>query len=90
MAWSGGWVPPLREQIVQHDRQLQAWLRAALGRLVEVYEAQAEVFREQARRLTAGETVHATGGEVPGLEADLRELRAAGDSSARPAEGGQP
>jgi len=62
----------LREQVRVHDRQLQAWLRTAVGQLVELYDSQAEVFREQARL-----SDHAGGADVDleGLEADLRELR---------------
>lgn len=59
----------LREQIELHDRQLQAWLKACVGQLVDLYEAQAEVFREQAR-LLAGVPED---GRPP---VDLEELRA--------------
>ena len=66
--------PALREQVRLHDRQLRAWLRAGLGQLVEQYEAQAEVFREQARRVTA-EGAPPAAAETRDLEADLQELR---------------
>ena len=67
--------PALRELILAHDRQLQAWLRAGLGQLVEQYEAQAEVFREQLRRATAEGSAAPADGQARDLEADLQELR---------------
>jgi GTP-binding protein EngB required for normal cell division len=75
--------PALRELVELHDRQVQACLRACLGQLVEQYEAQAEVFREQARR-GAGESASPSAGEARELEADLQELRQteAGDAEA--------
>ncbi len=68
----------LRERLEQHDRQVQAWLKACLGQLVEGFEAQAEPCREQARRLAAGGDGAPDAREAQGLEADLLELRGAG------------
>jgi GTP-binding protein EngB required for normal cell division len=62
----------LREQVDLHDRQVQAWLKACLGQLTELYAVQAEVYREQVRRLAG-----AAEGDRHDLEADLRELAAA-------------
>ncbi len=70
--------PALREQVQLYDRQLQAWLKACVGQFVELYEAQAEVFREQVRRLTGD---GATADSIPvqnELQATLRELQQAG------------
>jgi GTP-binding protein EngB required for normal cell division len=64
----------LWEHVELHDRQLQAWVKACVGQLVELYEAQAEVFREQARRLT-GEGDGAGASDLPDLRSDLRELQ---------------
>ncbi len=65
----------LREQVGLHDRQLQDWLNKCLGQLIEAYEAQAEVFREQVRRLT-GEGDGARGAtDWQLLKADLQELQ---------------
>lgn len=69
--------PLLRERVDLHDRQLQAWLRSSLGQLVELYEAQAEVFREQAVRLSDGKM----DADFRELEADLRALREADSTS---------
>jgi GTP-binding protein EngB required for normal cell division len=70
----------LREQIELHDRQLQAWLKACVGQLVELYEAQAEVFREQGRRLTGDGDGAVAAGDVRDLCSDLRELQETGRS----------
>ncbi len=67
--------PALHEQVVAHDRQLQAWLRARLGQLVEAYEAQAEIFREQARRLTGNGGEDGSPTDEAALRADLEALR---------------
>jgi hypothetical protein len=68
--------PFLQEQVELHDRQLQAWVKACVGQLVELYEAQAELYREQARRLTAGRDEEpAVKGDLDDLHADLRELQ---------------
>jgi GTP-binding protein EngB required for normal cell division len=62
----------LRAAIEFHERQLQAWLKASFEQLVELYEAQAEVFREQARRRRR---INGESGE-PMTAADLQTLRA--------------
>src|SRR5207249_3518720 len=45
--------PGLSEYVALYDHQLQAWLKSADAQLRELYETQAGVFREQARRLAA-------------------------------------
>jgi GTP-binding protein EngB required for normal cell division len=68
----------LREQVVGHDRQLQAWLKTCLAELVERYEAQAEVFREQVRRLARDRDGVEASPEPDELSAALQELQQAG------------
>ena len=60
-----------------YDRQLQAWVKANVARLVELYETQAAAYREQLRRLAAGAAAADTALDGEDLEADLRELRQA-------------
>jgi GTP-binding protein EngB required for normal cell division/molybdenum-dependent DNA-binding transcriptional regulator ModE len=66
--------PALGEQLELHDRQVHAWLRGCLGQLIESYESQAEVFREQVQRRSEQGAAVAPVGEARDLEADLREL----------------
>jgi hypothetical protein len=61
-----------------YDRQLQAWARSEVERLVEQYELEAAPVREQVRRAAADADHSPTdqdGQHVKDLEADLRELR---------------
>ena len=61
-----------------YDRQLQAWARSEVERLVEHYELEAAPVREQVRRAVADADRSPTdhdGQHVKDLEADLRELR---------------
>jgi hypothetical protein len=65
----------LRDVVRFHDRQIQSWLKTDVVGIVELYDAQATVFREQIRRLGAEST---DAGKAEGgaeLESDLRELR---------------
>jgi hypothetical protein len=84
--------PEIREQLALHDRQLQAWLRASLGQLIEAYEAQAEVYREHWRRLT--DQGPSGGAESPSdrqsLEEDLRALRQTEEAPPATPPGGEP
>jgi GTP-binding protein EngB required for normal cell division len=69
----------LNGELGVYERQVQAWLRNSLAQLIGQYEAQAEVLREQARRLT-----DAGGDALPdehALEADLRALREDADTA---------
>ena len=66
-----------------YDRQLQAWAKVEFERLVEHYELEAAPLREQVRRLAsneAGLVASGDGKDRGALEADLRELRRAGQS----------
>jgi molybdenum-dependent DNA-binding transcriptional regulator ModE len=67
--------PALREQLDLQDRQVHAWLKESLARLIESYESQAEVFREMARSRVRQAGSAATEGDARELEADLQVLR---------------
>jgi GTP-binding protein EngB required for normal cell division len=69
-------APALREYVAIYDRQLYAWLKACVGQLIEHYESQAEVFREQLRRITFEGNGPDTAADLGQLSADLRELQA--------------
>jgi GTP-binding protein EngB required for normal cell division len=71
--------PALRHYVVLYDRQLHAWLKATVGQLVELFESQTEVFREQVRRLTT-ERDGTRAADEPALVKDLQELRRIGSS----------
>ena len=61
-----------------YDRQLLAWAKSEVERLVEHFELEAAPVREQVRRFSADEgrsTTAQDGQNVEALEADLRELR---------------
>jgi hypothetical protein len=58
-----------------YDRRVQAWLRACTGQLVELFENQAEVFREQVRRTTMHTDGEASTSDLPELQADVLELQ---------------
>jgi len=77
--------PMLLEQVQLYDRQLQAWLRACVGQFVELYEAQAEVFREQMRRLTGDRAVADSPPELNELRSMLQELQPVGSPEAQAA-----
>jgi GTP-binding protein EngB required for normal cell division len=70
--------------IDSYDRQLGAWIKSEIERLVEHFELEAAPVREQLRRLASDQ-----GTSVPdedgvardALSADLRELRRAGQSA---------
>lgn len=67
--------PAFREEAQLHDRQLQAWLKSRLAQLVELYETQADLFRQHLRRF-AGEANGGAGtSDLNGLRADLLKLR---------------
>ena len=64
----------IRELVEFHDRQLLAWIKAGIDRLVESYESQAEPVREQVRHLLADPEGSEDAVERDQLESDLREL----------------
>lgn len=66
---------PLREHVALYDSQLLAWLKASVGQLIDAYEAQADVFREQVRRLLAKANDADKAVDAQQLAADLHELQ---------------
>jgi hypothetical protein len=67
------------EQCVRlYNTQLQVWLRDSIAQLVKPYRSQAEVFREQLRRMTTSEAGSGETADTAQLVADLRELEEAG------------
>jgi GTP-binding protein EngB required for normal cell division len=83
-------APALREYVALYDRQLHAWLKASVGQVIDLYESQAEVFREQVRRLTVEGNGTDTAMDTRQLSADLQELQATettGDIAATPPPG---
>jgi GTP-binding protein EngB required for normal cell division len=75
---------PLREQISIADRQLATWMKACLEQLIADYEDQAEIVRQQVRRVSGGAVKDAPpAADENQLETDLQELRATPDIQAR-------
>ncbi len=66
---------PFGEAVRLYDRQLQAWLKGRIAQVTELYEAQAEVIRQQARRLRADRDAGSGPGNTAALADDLRELQ---------------
>jgi GTP-binding protein EngB required for normal cell division len=64
----------LRELVGGYDRALQLWLKTTQQQLVEAFESQAEVVREQVRRLGAEPGAAADGPDEAALAADIRDL----------------
>jgi GTP-binding protein EngB required for normal cell division len=73
--------PAIRDSVIAYDRQLQSWLKGCVKELVDLYETQAEVFREQGRRLSRPEEDGAAS-DWRDLESDLHSLQVpqAGDA----------
>ena len=69
---------PLEHYIRLYNAQLQSWLKESIARVVEPYLSQAEVFREQLRRMTASETGSVVEGDTAELIRGLQELEQAG------------
>lgn len=69
--------PALAEQISLYDRQVRAWLRDSIKELADIYDSQAEVYRQQTRRLAApaAETPDTT--DAQRLAADVQLLKEA-------------
>jgi len=57
-----------------YSAQLQSWLKKSIAQVVEPYRSQAEVFREQLRRITTSDTGTADKKETAELIRDLQEL----------------
>jgi GTP-binding protein EngB required for normal cell division len=80
---------PLRQLVRVYDRQVRAWLKSCIAQLVQAYESQAEVFREQARRAAGMPAAAGAPADVGDLLADLRELQENAEAGAGK-EGGPP
>jgi len=65
---------PLRELVSGHDRALQLWLKTTGQQLTEAFESQAEVIREQVRRLDAEPKAADDDHDQAALATDIREL----------------
>jgi GTP-binding protein EngB required for normal cell division len=76
----------LRQSVRVYNAQLRAWLKTSILSIVEPYQSQAEVFREQLRRMTApGDESDATT-NAGDLLRDLQELEQAGAAESNTAE----
>jgi GTP-binding protein EngB required for normal cell division len=71
----------IREQVQLYNAQLRSWLRDTLRQLVERYQSQAEVLREQLRRLAAPVSGESTEVDADELRRDIEQLQAARDSA---------
>lgn len=78
---------PLRQSVRLYNAQLRAWLEASISSAVEPYQSQAEVFREQLRRMTTGVEPQAAA-DMADLIRDLEELEQAGIGEGDTAVGG--
>jgi hypothetical protein len=67
--------PELQQFLAQRDRQLQAWLNNCIGQLIELYEGQAQVWRERARQLEGDSEPSSPADKLESIRAALRELR---------------
>ncbi|MCR4414384.1 MAG: dynamin family protein [Thermoguttaceae bacterium] len=79
---------PLRRSVRLYNAQLGAWLKTSISSIVEPYQSQAEVFREQLRRMTTGAEAN-TAGDVADLIRDLEELEQAGIAQSDASGGGE-
>jgi len=64
----------LEHYVKLYNAQLQSWLKNSIAQVVEPYQSQAEVFREQLRRMTASDTGLAGDEDTAELIRDLQEL----------------
>jgi GTP-binding protein EngB required for normal cell division len=69
----------LQQLVRLYNLQLQAWLKKSILSVVEPYQAQAEVFREQLRRMTTGAEPN-TAADLADLIHDLKELERVGSA----------
>ncbi|MGO8745126.1 MAG: dynamin family protein [Thermoguttaceae bacterium] len=67
----------LRQSVRLYNAQLRAWLKTSIFSVVEPYQPQAEVFREQLRRMTTNAEPN-TATDAAELIRDLKELEQAG------------
>jgi hypothetical protein len=76
----------LRQSVQLYNAQLRAWLKTSILSVVEPYQAQAEVFREQLRRMTTGAQPNVAT-DATDLIHDLKELERAGSAESGTAAG---
>lgn len=69
----------LRQSVRLYNAQVRAWLKTSIRSLVEPYQSQAEVFREQLRRMTTGAESDSAA-DTADLVRNLRELERAGSA----------
>ena len=74
----------LRQSAQLYNAQLRAWLKTSIFSVVEPYQSQAEVFREQLRRMTSS-AEPSTATDAVDLIRDLKELEQAGTVESTPA-----
>jgi GTP-binding protein EngB required for normal cell division len=70
----------LNEVIGFYDRQLRNWIKGGIAQVVEAYESQAEVVREQLRRLLFRADGAEPAGDAGRLGADIQALKRAGEA----------
>jgi len=68
----------LRQSVRLYNAQLRAWLKTSISSVAEPYQSQAEVFREQLRRMTAPSAESGATTDADDLLRDLQELERAG------------
>ena len=77
---------PLRQSVRLYNAQLRAWLKTSISSVVKPYESQAEVFREQLRRMTTGAEPN-TATDAADLIRDLKALEQTGTAESNTAAG---
>ncbi len=78
------WGEHVRQFVRLQNAQLHAWLKKAISAVAEPYQSQAEVFREQWRRMTTGAEPSAPA-DTEELIRDLEELERADTAETQPA-----
>ena len=76
----------LRQSVRLYNAQLRAWLKTSISSVVEPYQSQTEVFREQLRRMTTGAEPN-TATDAADLIRDLKQLEQAGTAESNMAAG---
>jgi len=76
----------LRQSVTFYNAQLQAWLKTSILSVAEPYRSQAEVFREQLRRMTTSAAPNAAA-DLADLIQDLKELERVGSAESGTAAG---
>ncbi|MCX7671824.1 MAG: hypothetical protein N2439_17365, partial [Anaerolineae bacterium] len=66
--------PTIRQYVGAYNDQLQIWMTERVTRLADLYQAQAEVLREQVRRTAARGASLPSAADAEELMRDIREL----------------